>query len=105
MKKSRWIAMMAAANLFVLSLAATAYSADIEIIGTDESEVQTEAPAIAVQPEASRQAQDAVSAVSSENGAADAASSGQETEADGTQPDQAVPSEGILNPEKEHITS
>ena len=73
MKKSRWIAMMAAANLFVLSLAATAYSADIEIIGTDESEVQTEAPAIAVQPEASLQAQDAVSAVSSENGAADAA--------------------------------
>ena len=105
MKKSRWIAMMAAANLFVLSLAATAYSADIEIIGTDESEVQTEAPAIAVQPEASLQAQDAVSAVSSENGAADAASSGQETEADGTQPDQAVPSEGILNPEKEHITA
>lgn len=43
MRKMKWIAIVAAANMFALSCAGAAEAAKIQIIGTDESEVLTEA--------------------------------------------------------------
>ena len=43
MRKSRWIAVLAAVNIFALSCAASVPAARIRIIGTDESEMETEA--------------------------------------------------------------
>ena len=43
MKKKRWIAVMAAANLIALLSAAAVPAGNIRIIGTDESEMETEA--------------------------------------------------------------
>lgn len=43
MKKTKWIAIMAAANMLAMSCAGAALSSEIQIIGTDESEMLTEA--------------------------------------------------------------
>lgn len=44
MRKSKWIAVMAAAGIFAVLCAGTVPAGNIRIIGTDESEIETEAP-------------------------------------------------------------
>lgn len=61
MKMRRWIALMAAANLLAGSFASAVRAADIEIIGTDESEVQTEAAAAETAPRTDGSGADAAS--------------------------------------------
>lgn len=50
MKKSRWIAFMAAANLFAAAFAPGVPAENITIIGTEESEIETEAEDAAGMP-------------------------------------------------------
>ena len=83
MRKNRWIAVMAAVGLFVMTGACTAAAGNIRIIGTDESEIETEAgelPAESAQP-GSQNPDDA---------SGDASAAGQEK---------------ILNPAEENLTA
>lgn len=78
MKKNRWIAFLAAVSLFTVSCAPAAEAARIRIIGTEESEIETEA---AVLPEES---------VPADSAAADTPAAGDEK---------------ILNPVEENLTA
>ena len=84
MKKSRWIAIMAAANLFTAACAPAIPAGTIRIIGTEESEVETE----------TLPAESAPESVSAEGGSHDLAAG----EADGAQGK-------ILNPAAEDVTA
>lgn len=97
MKKRRWIAIVTAANLFAAACAPAAEAAHIRIIGTEESEVETEAlPAESAPPDAEGQN----AAAEGQDGAA--AADGQ----DGAAAGQAAGAEGkILNPSEENLTA